>query len=116
MTKDRRTAQRRGIHWKALMIGATGQPIGECTIVDVSNSGARLLLENAIEPPDSFVLIMARNGDVRRHCEVTWRDDESVGVKFVRPRVTERARTAQSSAIARLTAKKKSEVADASAD
>jgi hypothetical protein len=37
-------------------------------------------------------------------------------VKFVRPRVTERARTAQSSAIARLTAKKKSEVADASAD
>jgi hypothetical protein len=59
---------------------------------------------------------MARNGDVRRHCEVTWRDDESVGVKFVRPRVTERARTAQSSAIARLTAKKKSEVADASAD
>jgi hypothetical protein len=113
-TKDRRVAPRRGIRWKALMLRADGSPIGECTIVNVSSSGAMLILEDrAAEPPGSFALVFARNGTVRRRCEITWRSDEGVGVKFVRSRATAQAHSSRATANA---ASLINEVAEASAD
>ena len=90
MSKDRRTALRRGVTWTALMIDSAGRPVGECTIVDVSISGAKLVPSSA-EPPAEFVLVLSKNGGVRRRCLVTWRRADSVGVRFIRPSRSEQA-------------------------
>lgn len=92
MSKDRRAAQRRGVTWRTLMIDASSdRPIGECTIVNVSASGARLLLESPDEAPASFVLVLSKNGRVRRRCELSWQEGANIGVRFVGPRRSQQA-------------------------
>jgi hypothetical protein len=102
MSKERRAAQRRGMTWQAIMIDAAGAPIAKCTIVDVSSNGAKLALKQPMTPPDSFVLVLSKNGGVRRRCEVTWRSDESIGVRFVRPQPSERKVASRFDAVALL--------------
>lgn len=108
MTKDRRVAQRRGVTWTALIVDPSGRPVGECTIVNVSSNGAKLLLEDGVKPPSAFVLVLSKNGGVRRRCDVTWRADDSVGVKFVAPRRSEEAGASRfDTTLARIAAKKR---------
>ena len=52
-------------------------------MMDVSASGAKLMMDAGINVPDSFVLALARNAAVRRNCEVVWRAATSLGVCFV---------------------------------
>jgi len=53
-------------------------------MTDVSASGAKLVIvEEGINVPDLFVLTLARNAGVLRHCEVAWRRANSIGVCFV---------------------------------
>jgi hypothetical protein len=73
------------MQWKALIVGVDGSIVAECMTMNVSANGARLLLPPSVEVPDSFDLVLAKIGGVRRQCEVTWRSDKGVGVKFVRP-------------------------------
>jgi hypothetical protein len=104
MSKDRRAATRRRIRWKALMLDPTGLPLGECTIVDVSSTGARLALRERTSLPEAFLLVMSRNGGVRRQCELTWYADKSAGVRFLRPQaIEEEAASHFGDAVARLT-------------
>jgi hypothetical protein len=49
---------------------------------DVSHTGARLVLEDDDELPDSFLLLLTRNGGTRRQCRVIWRAGMTVGVAF----------------------------------
>ena len=49
---------------------------------DVSHTGARLVLEDDDELPDSFLLLLTRNGGTRRQCRVSWRAGMTVGVAF----------------------------------
>jgi hypothetical protein len=89
MSRDRRAADRRRIRWKALILNSAGKLVCECTIVNVSSTGARLALHEPTALPESFVLVMSRNGDVRRHCELTWYKDKTAGVHFLRPQAAE---------------------------
>lgn len=73
------------------MVDPAGKPVGECTIVNVSSNGARLTLDAGIAPPPAFELVLSKNDGVRRRCEVTWRAEDSVGVRFVVPRRSEEA-------------------------
>jgi hypothetical protein len=52
-------------------------------MMDVSASGAKLIIDEGIDVPDLFVLALARNAAVRRNCEVVWRAATSIGVCFV---------------------------------
>ena len=53
-----------------------------CVVQDCSPSGARLQLADAGRCPDSFVLIGA--DDWVEDCEVVWRRDDLIGVRFVK--------------------------------
>jgi len=53
-------------------------------MMDVSASGAKLIIDEGIDVPDLFVLALARNAAVRRNCEVVWRAATSIGVCFVK--------------------------------
>ena len=73
------------MHWEGLMIDPDGSIINRCMMVNVSATGAKLLLPVSADVPDSFVLILSKKGEVRRQCEVTWRAEKSIGVRFIAP-------------------------------
>jgi hypothetical protein len=104
MTRDRRAALRRPIRWKALILNSSGALISHCTIVDVSSTGARLLLPEPAELPEAFLLVLSRNGDVRRQCELSWIKEKRVGIRFLRPQpVSEEPVSHMSDALMRFT-------------
>ncbi|MBV1698250.1 MAG: PilZ domain-containing protein [Hyphomicrobiales bacterium] len=53
-----------------------------CTISDVSQTGARVVLEKDEPLPDRFLLLLSRNGGPQRRCRIVWRTGVSVGVEF----------------------------------
>jgi hypothetical protein len=54
-----------------------------CTIVDLTNGGACIRLEDAPDVPDRFELSFG-NRHARRACRVTWRTNNHLGVAFER--------------------------------
>jgi hypothetical protein len=68
-----------------------GSLVCECTLRDVSNTGARLKLEIAEGSAvpniaQAFILSLSRRGNIFRQCELVWQRDGEVGVRFIAPR------------------------------
>ncbi|MGE0627765.1 MAG: PilZ domain-containing protein [Hyphomicrobiaceae bacterium] len=55
-----------------------------CTVRDISDTGARLRSDASVTIPDHFELIIDLDG-VEADCEVVWRRDHDLGVRFVTP-------------------------------
>jgi hypothetical protein len=53
------------------------------TLADVSEGGGKLLLEDASNLPDSFVLVLSFGARTHRKCSVRWRTQTAVGVQFI---------------------------------
>lgn len=53
-------------------------------VVDVSATGARLVLRQATDVPETFVLVLSKGGGVRRQCELSWFSGATIGVRFIR--------------------------------
>lgn len=49
---------------------------------DVSDAGARLRLDGSVNAPDTFDLIIELDG-LEASCDVRWRRDKELGVRFV---------------------------------
>jgi hypothetical protein len=82
-----RKKPRQQFHYNARIQIDSKAPLVTCAIVDISESGARLSLE-ADEPlPETFMLLLTRNGRARRHCRLVWRNGQTLGVEF--PQVDE---------------------------
>jgi hypothetical protein len=71
------------MRWEGLLLNPAGSVIGRCLMVNVSATGAKLIMPDPSEVPDSFVLVLSKKGEVRRQCEVTWRSQKSIGVRFI---------------------------------
>jgi PilZ domain len=84
MAGDKRKAARRNMRRRALVVGLDNAPLADCTIADISNSGAQLNFEASDDFPAEFNLILAKGGKVRRHCKIVWREKDRVGVRFGR--------------------------------
>ena len=56
------------------------------TMSDVSDTGARLDVQEPAGIPDHFVLLLSENGHARRFCRVVWRSEHQLGVQFERPK------------------------------
>ena len=54
-----------------------------CTLVNVSEIGARLTISDVYDLPDSFALHLTRGSEPGRQCRVIWQRDHEVGVEFV---------------------------------
>jgi hypothetical protein len=66
-----------------LQTGKNRAPI-RCVLFDVSAGGARLsAAASRKELPDRFTLMLAV-ATVQRRCEIVWRDDCYVGVRFLK--------------------------------
>jgi hypothetical protein len=55
-----------------------------CTVVDVSDAGARITVAFPTKLPKEFDLILTMLGTKRR-CQVVWCSDEQIGVSYVGP-------------------------------
>jgi PilZ domain len=83
--KDMRKNARRHLHHAArILVGQKGLQRG-CRISDISEGGARLILDKDGDLPDRFVLLLTANGGARRRCRVVWRRELDVGVAFIEP-------------------------------
>ena len=75
--RSRRMPKRQGA-W----IGLQGGRI-PCVIWDQSAEGARLAAPRSKKLPDTFTLLLSRDGKSRRFCRVAWRSDTQVGIQFI---------------------------------
>ena len=80
---DLRKKPRREFHYAARILSGPQDPARRCTIADISETGARLVLDSDDGLPERFFLLLSLNGGARRHCRVVWRNGASVGVEFV---------------------------------
>ena len=78
-----RKKPRQHFHYAAKILTDKKGPPRPCLISDISEGGARLLLDNNDELPDRFMLLLSARGEARRRCRVIWRKDLAVGVAFM---------------------------------
>jgi hypothetical protein len=80
MFADRRKSERRLCGGGAKMHFGVGSLPRDCTIVDVSDGGARIVAEN-LEVPAEFTIIFS-TGQPRR-CRLAWRIGCEFGAEFI---------------------------------
>src|SRR6266404_7596828 len=89
MVSERRKGERvifeRGI--AAHMMGIDGTWRRECTMEDVSESGAKLTVEGSVEGLHlkEFFLLLSSTGLAYRRCELAWVNGDQIGVNFLKP-------------------------------
>lgn len=59
-----------------------GSRLLTCTLVDISESGAKLSIEEADSLPERFSLRLSRYGHPRFVCRTVWRNANMIGVTF----------------------------------
>ena len=83
MINDKRKSLRRPMRYTA-WLGLAANKLHGCVLSDISDSGARIDVEDSKPIPDEFMLLLSSNGSARRKCRVVWRKPRQLGVKFDR--------------------------------
>ena len=97
---DGRIAPRRRILKSGIAASNDRRLTVNCTVRDISDTGARLRVEGSITVPDTFELIIELDG-LEAPCQVVWRKGGEVGVKFLSaPRIVAAKRAQVVSAVA----------------
>src|SRR5690348_7660281 len=88
MVSERRRVARvqfgRGYTAKIMAIDGTWQR--DCRIGDVSDSGAKLIVQGSIVGVDmrEFFLVLTSTGNAHRRCERIWLNGDEIGVRFLK--------------------------------
>lgn len=85
MNTKNRKHRRKNVHFDVALANTAGITIGTCTVANISEGGAHLTQLESAEIPEKFYLLLTHGGTVRRLCEVAWRKEGEVGVKFILP-------------------------------
>lgn len=64
-------------------IVVNGRAQRECSILDASPVGAKLVVADSSGIPDRFELAFFQNADKRQRCEAIWRRGKVLGVRFI---------------------------------
>jgi len=85
MAFQMRQGVRRAMDRAAWINPGEGLPLRQCTLADLSDSGAKLKFEDQAngEIPHAFDLLLTRHGHPSYPCRVVWRRDNAIGVQFV---------------------------------
>ena len=88
MVAERRKGERvtfeRGIN--AHIMGIDGTWRRDCTMEDVSESGAKLTVDGSVDGLNlqEFFLLLSSTGLAYRRCEMSWVNGDQLGVTFIR--------------------------------
>jgi PilZ domain-containing protein len=83
MDEKRKIARRRVLK-EGKIVFADGMRVIDCTIRDMSDNGARLLIANSVGVPETFHLFEKSSGMVYP-ATVVWRQPRAIGIKFDGP-------------------------------
>jgi hypothetical protein len=81
---ENRIKPRQDVQLDASIVDMAGALVGRCKLVDMSESGAKLIQLGSTDAPNKFNLVLTRDGKIRRRCEVAWRSERDLGVRFVK--------------------------------
>ena len=80
--RERRESMREPVRYSAWIdLGPAAAP-QLCSVLDVSEEGARLLLASEVSLPQEFSLVFTRYGMIRRRCRLIWRSGAELGVSY----------------------------------
>jgi hypothetical protein len=83
MATEKRNRPRKPFGRAAFIYTSDGQPIGASRVVNISETGAKLTWELEDDAPTEFLLVLSRDGHVRRRCLTKWHKDGTIGCSFV---------------------------------
>lgn len=81
---DKRKFPRRRVLKEGKIVFADGLRVLDCTIRDMSEEGARLLIASTVGLPDTFQLYEKSSGTLYP-CSIAWRQANAIGVHFEGP-------------------------------
>jgi PilZ domain-containing protein len=87
MATEKRKATRRNLE-RSCWIQFAPDRVIHSSIINISQTGTKSNLPEDIELPKRFDLLLTRDGSVARRVELAWRSDGTIGLKFVRDRVS----------------------------
>jgi len=79
---ERRKAQRSRTFKGGKIVFNDGRSVIDCTIKNLSPTGAALRIESTIGIPDDFKLVISPD-NMTKACRVVWRKEDQIGVAFV---------------------------------
>jgi hypothetical protein len=85
MSNNKRRTSRRAVNAPAWMEIGRDARLRRCRVIDISENGARLVVDNIENTPDCFNLLLSRFGRPNYRCSVVWKRDNQVGVEFLAP-------------------------------
>ncbi len=94
MPGDKRSTKRKSLKYPARIDAGDGSPPRDCVLIDVSETGARVILKKPDDVPEQFTLLLGTQGAAPRHCRVVWREGPELGLEFRKTtKPTEASRT-----------------------
>jgi hypothetical protein len=81
---NKKREARRSLHQPGWVTLDGGFAARQCVVQDLSSSGAKITLDDAIALTGKLRLAFSRDARTGRSCEVVWRRGKSLGVKFVK--------------------------------
>lgn len=85
MNGEKRRDHRQTLKYPAKIDLGDSSPPLPCLLSDVSASGARVMVENPDKIPDRFNLLLAADHGSHRRCKVMWRNENQLGLAFIKP-------------------------------
>jgi hypothetical protein len=82
MTFPMRRGNRNKVDRVAWICVGDDLPLRNCTLIDISDSGAKVEIEDAVDIPGIFSLWLSRYGHPRYSCRVVWSQKNRIGVQF----------------------------------
>ena len=82
---EQRRSMRELVQFPAWIKADNESRIRECTILDVSDGGARILVSAPSYVTKEFWLLLTKDGTRRRRCRIAWRSDDQIGVSYLGP-------------------------------
>jgi hypothetical protein len=81
---EQRRSMREYVRFPAWVDVGKGAALRDCTVLDVSEDGARIAIAAPAELPEQFYLVLSRTG-ARRRCRLVWRSAEEAGLSYLEP-------------------------------
>ena len=79
---NRRLGERSRVNKRAKLILPHLNATIDCTVLDVSSTGARLRINSSLVAPEEFELMLPHQAH-RRQVKVRWRRQKELGVEFM---------------------------------
>jgi PilZ domain-containing protein len=82
---DQRRSQRYPTNCRAWIEFDDHTPPLNCTLVDISDGGARIQVAAPHRLPEEFSLILTEDAGHVRRCRIIWRADDEIGISYLEP-------------------------------